>query len=115
MRVGFRDLTTWSFLMASAHGAGFMVLPFVIRMSSDVKAVDAAMPSHTGHMTAAASAGTGSILLGLHTLSYLAVTGLAAWIVYRWLGLALLRTAWFNLDLLWAAVLAVTGAVVLLS
>ncbi len=106
MRVGFRDLTTWSFLMASAHGAGFMVLPFVIRMSSDVKAVDAAMPSHTGHMTAAASAGTGSILLG---------TGLAAWIVYRWLGLALLRTAWFNLDLLWAAVLAVTGAVVLLS
>jgi len=51
----------------------------------------------------------------LHTLSYLAVTGLAAWIVYRWLGLALLRTAWFNLDLLWAAVLAVTGAVVLLS
>ncbi|PYS12844.1 MAG: hypothetical protein DMG17_20075 [Acidobacteria bacterium] len=115
MRVGFRDLTTWSFLMASAHGAGFMVLPFVIRMSNDVKAVDAAMPSHTGHMTAAASAGTGSILLGLHTLSYLAVTGLAAWIVYRWLGLALLRTAWFNLDLLWAAVLAVTGAVVLLS
>ena len=114
--MGFRDLTTWSFLMASAHGAGFMVLPFVIRMSSDVKAVDAAaMPSHTGHMTAAASASTGSILLGLHTLSYLAVTGLAAWIVYRWLGLALLRTAWFNLDLLWAAVLAVTGAVVLLS
>ncbi len=82
---------------------------------SDAKAVDAAMPPHTGHMTAAASAGTGSILLGLHTLSYLAVTGLAAWIVYRWLGLALLRTAWFNLDLLWAAVLAVTGAVVLLS
>jgi len=115
MRVGFRDLTTWSFLMASAHGAGFMVLPFVIRMSNDVKAVDAAMPSHSGHVTAAVSAGTGAILLALHTLSYLAVTGLAAWIVYRWLGLALLRKVWFNLDLLWAAVLAVTGAAVLLS
>ena len=30
MQVGFRDLTVWSFLMASAHGAGFMVLPFVM-------------------------------------------------------------------------------------
>src|SRR5690349_6022718 len=27
MQVGFRDLTIWSFLMASAHGAGLMVLP----------------------------------------------------------------------------------------
>ena len=32
MQVGFRDLTVWSFLMASAHGAGFMVLPFVMEM-----------------------------------------------------------------------------------
>ena len=27
MRVGFRDLTLWSFLMASAHGAGLMLVP----------------------------------------------------------------------------------------
>src|SRR5689334_11333419 len=27
MRVGFRDLTWWSFLMATAHGAGLMLLP----------------------------------------------------------------------------------------
>ena len=27
MQVGFRDLTIWSFLMASAHGAGLMVVP----------------------------------------------------------------------------------------
>src|SRR5918911_21332 len=30
MRVSARELTTWSFLMASAHGAGLMVLPFVL-------------------------------------------------------------------------------------
>ena len=30
MQVGFRDLTIWSFLMASAHGAGLMVLPVVL-------------------------------------------------------------------------------------
>src|SRR5215470_14119384 len=30
MQVGFRDLTVWSFLMASAHGAGFMVVPVLL-------------------------------------------------------------------------------------
>ena len=30
MQVGLRDLTIWSFLTASAHGAGLMVLPVVI-------------------------------------------------------------------------------------
>ena len=115
MRVGFRDLTIWSFLMASAHGAGFMVLPFVMAMSSDVEAVGMPILPHVHHTTAADSGWTASTLLGLHTLSYLAVTALAAWIVYRWLGLALLRKAWLNLDLLWAAALVVAGTVVLLS
>jgi hypothetical protein len=55
------------------------------------------------------------MLLSLHTLSYLAVTALAAWIVYRWMGLAILRRAWLNLDLLWAGALILTGAVVLLT
>src|SRR5438132_9013994 len=47
MRVGFRDLTTWSFLMASAHGAGFMVLPFAMGMSTDVEAVGTPIFSHS--------------------------------------------------------------------
>jgi len=46
---------------------------------------------------------------------YLAVTVLAAWIFYRYVGLALLRKAWLNLDWLWAGALVVTGAVVLLK
>jgi hypothetical protein len=112
MQVSFRDLTTWSFLMASAHGAGFMVLPFVMGMSADVNAADVAVGTHASHM---ATDWTGVMLLGVHTLSYLAVMALAAWIVYRWVGLALLRTAWLNLDLLWAGVLVLTGVVVLLS
>jgi hypothetical protein len=40
---------------------------------------------------------------------------LVAWIVYRKLGLALLRTAWFNVDWLWAVALVVTGVVVVLK
>ena len=30
MRVGGRELALWSFLMSTAHGAGLMLLPFVI-------------------------------------------------------------------------------------
>jgi hypothetical protein len=108
MRVGFRDLTVWSFLMASAHGAGLMVLPFVMAMSSPVLA---AAGSHTHHAAATTSSvpWATALALTLHTLAYLAVLAFAAWVVYRKLGLALLRTAWFNLDLIWAGALAVTG------
>jgi hypothetical protein len=112
MQVGFRDLTIWSFLMASAHGAGFMVLPFVMKMSQDVAA--AGGPAcHAAASTAVPWAG--AMALSLHTLAYLAVMALAAWVVYWKLGLALLRTAWFNLDWLWAGALVVTGVVVMLS
>ena len=34
MQVGFRELTAWSFLMASAHGAGLMVLPLLIGVAA---------------------------------------------------------------------------------
>ncbi|HVO22581.1 MAG TPA: hypothetical protein VMW56_03030 [Candidatus Margulisiibacteriota bacterium] len=112
MQVGFRDLAVWSFLMASAHGAGLMVLPFVMAMSKDVLA---ASGDHACHTVASSLGGpwTAAMALGVHTLAYFVVMALAAWIVYRKLGLALLRTAWFNLDWLWAGALVVTGAVVL--
>ncbi len=100
MQVGFRDLTVWSFLMASAHGAGLMVLPIV-------------MPMEHEHMHMAG--GTGVTATLVHTLGYLSVTALVALLVYRKFGLALLRTAWFNLDLVWAAALIVTGCVALVA
>jgi hypothetical protein len=114
MQVGFRDLTAWSFLMASAHGAGFMVLPFVMRMPATLAA---AGHDHAHHMasTGASFGMAGATAVGIHTLAYLAVMTLAAWIVYRKLGLSLLRTAWFNMDWLWAGALVVTGIVVLMT
>jgi hypothetical protein len=111
MRVGFRDLTVWSFLMASAHGAGLMVLP-VLLGSSTVEA-QGRMAGHN-HLSSAATPLAGMLATGVHTLAYLAVTGLLAWVVYRKLGLALLRRAWFNFDLLWAAALVATGLATLL-
>lgn len=110
MQVGFRDLTVWSFLMATAHGAGIMVVPFVMAMPGDVSAAGEAH-AHQGAQ-AHASASIASLALAVHTLAYFAVMALTAWIVYRKLGLALLRTAWFNLDWLWAGALVITGLVV---
>jgi hypothetical protein len=104
MQVGFKDLTIWSFLMASAHGAGLMLLPIVLGMTA----------MHDGramHSGAVALSGVRTQLLAVfvHTCGYLLLTGLAAWIVYAKLGLSLLRKAWFNLDLIWAIALIATA------
>ena len=110
MQVGFRDLTVWSFLIASAHGAGWMVLP-VLLGNSTVEAADQ-MTGHP-HTSAAASPLAALLATGVHTTAYLAVTGLVAWAVYSKLGLAILRKAWLNLNLVWAATLVVTGLITL--
>jgi hypothetical protein len=109
MRVGARDLALWSFLMATAHGAGLMVLPFVTGSGSS--------PSH-GHAAHGAAAaglsGAPPAALGftaLHSAGYLLVTAVVAVVVYRKLGLRLLRTAWVNLDLIWGIALIATGLV----
>jgi hypothetical protein len=113
MQVGFRDLAVWSFLMASAHGAGFMVVPFVMSAPS---MLSAAGHEHAHHIAAAAQSATaGAMAVAIHTLSYLVVMTVAAWIVYRKLGLGLLRNAWFNLDWMWAGALVLTGLIVLLK
>lgn len=106
MQVGFRDLTVWSFLMASAHGAGLMVLP-VLLGSSTVEAADHIAGHH--HVAAAASPLIGMLATVVHTAAYLAVTGILAWVVYRKVGLALLRKTWFNFNLVWGAALVATG------
>jgi len=111
MQVGFRDLTVWSFLMASAHGAGLMVVP-VLLGSSTVEA-QSRMAGHR-HVSPTASPLAAMLATGVHSVAYLAVTGMVAWVVYRKLGLALLRKAWFNFDLVWAAALVATGLVTLL-
>jgi hypothetical protein len=114
MQVGFRDLTIWSFLMAWAHGAGLMLLPFVMGQADTAHATG----EHAHDVAASGVNGitwSGSAALGIHTATYLLVMTLAAWIVYRKLGLRLLRTAWFNLDWFWAGALVLTGAIVLLQ
>jgi hypothetical protein len=103
MQVGFRDLTVWSFLMASAHGAGLMVVPVLLGSS----AVEAA--GHVAGHHVASSPMAGLLATVVHTTAYLVVTGILAWVVFRKFGLALLRSAWFNFNLVWGAALVATG------
>lgn len=112
MQVGFKDLTLWSFLMASAHGAGLMVVP--VLLGSGAVEAHSAMAGHS-HMSPATSPFAGMLATGFHTLGYLATTGMLAWIVYEKAGLAFLRKSWFNFDLIWATALLATGLFTLLT
>ena len=117
MQVNFRELTVWSFLMATAHGAGLMLVPILVRLSQTTAPVAHAAQhdhaAHAGHM-AAMSATTVAPLLDLaavaiHTGAMFLVMGLVAVVVFEKLGLSILRRAWFNLDSLWAGALIATG------
>jgi hypothetical protein len=95
--------------MASAHSTGLMLLP-VLRGSRAVEAADHMAGHH--HVSVAASLAA-LLATAVHTAAYLAVTGIIAWVVYSKFGLAILRKAWLNLNLVWAAALVVTSVVTL--
>jgi hypothetical protein len=114
--VGTGRLTTWSFLVSSAHGAGLMVLPFVLPGASGTASGDAqahsTAGSHAAHVAGGAmSAGHTTALLAtlLHTISYVAVSGAIAYVVYQHLGLRFLRRAWINMNVIWAVALIITA------
>lgn len=114
MAVGSREVTVWSFLMASAHGAGLMVVPFLMRVVRPAALVGGAHAAHAAHSAELASVippvpAAGLAVALIHTAGYLLITGLVAVMVYERLGLRLLRQAWFNVDRLWAGALVITA------
>ncbi|MFY9663113.1 MAG: hypothetical protein WAL67_02795 [Candidatus Cybelea sp.] len=112
MQVGFWGLTAWGFLMSSAHGAGLMLVPFVTARHAGMQGA-MAMP---GAMPAAhAPYAFGWLVITVHTLGYLVAMTTAAFLVYTKFGVSFLRTAWFNVDLVWGAALLATGIVLLLT
>ncbi len=114
MQVGFRDLSIWSFLMASAHGAGFMLLPIFLGMSTMTSPSGPHVSEQPLHIAASPTPWIGLIAVIVHTLGYLLVTGLVAFVVYEKAGLGFLRKAWLNLDLVWALALMATAVLTLL-
>jgi hypothetical protein len=113
MAVGDREVAVWSFLMASAHGAGLMVVPFLLRVVRPVAGMQHEHGAHAAQLAGVIPpipvAGIGVALV--HTAGYLLVTGLVAVIVYERLGLRLLGKAWLNVDRLWAGALIATAVV----
>ena len=110
MRVGFNGLTLWSFLMASAHGAGLMVVPIFLGMT------DSPAPAHACHAAGAATSTMWASILAtaLHAAGYLAITAIVAVVVFEKFGVGLLRKAWLNLDAVWAASLMTAGMLTIL-
>jgi hypothetical protein len=132
MRVAPHELAAWSFLMATAHGAGLMLAPVILRLSGDdagkgaagvaQAAAPAAHGGHAEHLAAlAASPGmpssaiplTDLLAVGLHSAAMLAVMGAVAVLVFDLVGLAVLRRAWINLDRVWAGSLVAVGLLTL--
>jgi hypothetical protein len=106
MRVGSGELALWSFLMATAHGAGLMLFPVLLALP----------PPAAGHAHGTHGAGIGAVSVAddavavlVHTLAMLLVMGAVAMVVYEKLGLAILRRAWLNLDLIWAIAIVAAG------
>lgn len=105
MQTGLAGLGVWSFLMATSHGAGLMLVPVVIPLCL------AATPAR--ELTAEGSLPLALAAVGVHTAAMLGVTAAIATIVFEWMGLAFLRRGWINLDLLWIAALTATGVILI--
>ncbi len=118
MRVGFGDLTLWSFIMASAHGAGLMLVPLFLISPAAPGAYHAGLHQGIQQIYSSGLWNFNTPLLltssvAIHTLGYLLVTGVIAMLVYEKLGVGMLRRAWFNIDLFWMLALMITGAFIL--
>jgi uncharacterized membrane protein len=116
MQVGFRDLTAWSFLMATAHGAGLMLIPVLLSLSSTGQAGE--VHAHGTHANHVAMADMSTVLtelavIGVHTLAMFAMMGAIAMVVYERLGVTILKHTWFTVDLLWAGALVGAGLITL--
>lgn len=118
-RIRPTQLAWWSFWMATAHGAGLMLLPFMLGLCTSVPAAVASNPAASwpglGHAAimddlARSNLVTALAVAGVHTLAMIGAGLGMAWVVYRYLGLRVLRSTWLNLDAVWGASLIVAGA-----
>jgi hypothetical protein len=116
-RVRPTQLLLWSFLMATAHGAALMLLPMLMGLCETPPNAAAAAGDAPMHEAMAAlmrrSAATAVMVSLVHAAAMVAAGLGTAWLVYRYLGLRVLRAAWLDLDRMWALCLVVAGAAAL--
>jgi hypothetical protein len=102
MQTGLLGLAVWSFLMATAHGAGLMLWPALMPACLD------SSPDKLQPLAMTLMAGA-----GIHTLAMAATTVIVAGLVYEWLDVGVLRQAWFNVDTMWTSALCFAGTALL--
>ena len=107
LKTGLIGLAAWSFVMATAHGAGAMLIPVMMPLQE--------AGSHAHHLPATDSLSVASLAILVHTLAMLLTTGVVALVVYEWVGLDFLRRGWINLDLIWTTALILMGLWLLLT
>jgi hypothetical protein len=114
LRASGRELTAWSFIVATAHGAGLMAAPFAMRAMQSGGAGHAGHDSHSSAALASVVSVDWPTLwaTSVHTAGYLLVTAVLAVVVYERAAMRLVRRAWINFDLVWAAALVATGVAV---
>jgi len=111
-RVHPAKLALWSFLAAIAHGAGLMLLPIYLGISTD----DMGDHGHHAAMTVMRGDISITVVVALaHTLSMTLAGAFVAAIIYFWLGLKFLSKTWFNLDIVWALSLVIVGSFAIYS
>ncbi len=99
-------LALWSFLMATSHGAGLMLVPAVLSLC---------LADNGSEFAIASSLPVSLAALAVHSGVMLAVIACVALAVFEWLGLAALRSAWINFDRLWTLALGATGVALLVQ
>jgi hypothetical protein len=107
MRVNRRELTLWSFLMSSAHGAGLMVAPVLLGGAT----ASAATEGHDLAMAGSAPVPAVAVGVALHVLAMVTVMAVVATLVYVKVGVEILRHSWVNTDMLWAGAFVMAGAI----
>jgi len=105
-RIRPTQLGLWSFTVATAHGAGLMLVPIYLGLcrTTDLD---------RGHQAAGAlmnaDLGMAVLVAAVHSVAMIAAGGAFAWLVYRYLGLKFVSRSWFNLDAIWACSLVLVG------
>ncbi|MET7394618.1 hypothetical protein ABZS66_14110 [Dactylosporangium sp. NPDC005572] len=100
LRLSPLQLTAWSFLMSSVHGAGLMLVPVLV--------TNAPSQGHA-HAAGEATLWTGLLATTVHTAAMVTVAGAVALLVYQLAGRPILRASWLNLDRVWAIALVGAG------
>jgi hypothetical protein len=108
MQADFRELALWSFLLATGHGAGLMLMPVLLHMPDGMSGA-----THVHLHPSMNRAVNGTAAIVVHSAAMLVTTGLIAILVYEWIGLDFLRRGWINVDWIWAFALILAGVLLI--